>query len=69
YLDLVDIHGVSTSTAYLCMWCVIDAINNTTGVGDMCFPQDSEACRQLAAGFTARSGARGCLDGVVGAVD
>ncbi|CAM9315284.1 unnamed protein product, partial [Ascophyllum nodosum] len=69
YLDLVDIHGVSTSTAYLCMWCVIDAINNTTGVGDMCFPQDSKACRQLAAGFTARSGARGCLDGVVGAVD
>ena len=54
YLDLLDVHGIHKSTAYECLWAVVDAINNTKDLGDIVFPRSTTACTKLAAGFEVR---------------
>ena len=51
YLDLLEFYGMHKTTLYSCLWSVIDAINNTPGVGNIIFPGNRELCEELAVDF------------------
>jgi hypothetical protein len=67
--DIALVHGVSHSEVFLCVWRVLDAINQHPDL-EIKFPDDHEAQRKIADGFKTKSQAGfhicvGCIDGIL----
>ena len=51
YFDLLEFYGMYKTTLYSYLWSAVDAINNTSCVGDIIFPGNRESCEELAVDF------------------